>query len=65
MMDAFRKGDEVYRVSVMVEVLAASPREAIEYADRKLISDSVVADPRFVGFSVTAPGIAMTIETMP
>jgi hypothetical protein len=64
MMDAFRKSDEAYRVSVMVEVIAASSREALDYADSRLIGDSVVNDPRFVSFSVTTPG-EPTRDVMP
>lgn len=56
MMDAFKKGDEVYRVSIMVEVLANSADDAVNFADSKLITDAVVNNPRFVSFSVSTPG---------
>ena len=55
MMDACRSGDDVYRVNVSVEVLAQNADDAAEYVDRRLITSTVVADGRFVSFSVTTP----------
>lgn len=53
MIDAYRDGMDVYRVSVMIEVLAQNEDEAADYADRRLITDGVVNDPRFVSFNIS------------
>lgn len=63
-MDAFRKGDDIYRVSMMIEVIASSTREAVEYADKMLVTDRIANDPRFVSFNTTIPGSHFTVETM-
>lgn len=63
-MDAFREGDDVYKVSVMVEVLAKNAGDAVDFVDMALITDSVVNNPRMVSFSVSTPGY-VTREVMP
>jgi len=63
-MDAFKKGDEVYEVSIIVEVLGRTAADAVDFADRMLITDTVVNNPRLVSFSVTAPGQPVR-EVMP
>ena len=62
-MDAFKKGDNIYRVSMMIEVIASSEREAITYADDKLVTDRIANDPRFVSFNTTIKGAHFTVET--
>jgi hypothetical protein len=53
MNDAFKPGDDIYSISVMVEVIAANPNEAVLFVDKSLITDRIANDPRFVSFSVT------------
>lgn len=53
MIDAYQDGMDVYNVSVMIEVLAKNEDEAADYADRRLITDSVVSDPKLVSFSIS------------
>ena len=54
-MDAYRNGMDVHRVSIMVEILAASADDAVTYADQRIVTDAVVNDPRFVSFNITTP----------
>ena len=55
-MDAYREGMGIHRVSVMVEVLAENADAALDYADRMMVTDRVVNDPRFVSFSISILG---------
>ena len=53
MNDAFKPGDDIYSISVMVEVIAANPNEAVLFVDESLITEEVASNSRFVSFSVT------------
>jgi hypothetical protein len=54
MNDALKRGDDIYSISVMVEVIASNPQEAVLFVDESLITEKVASNSRFVSFSVTA-----------
>jgi hypothetical protein len=53
MNDALKRGDDIYYVSVMVQVIASNPQEALLFVDESLITEEVASNSRFVSFSVT------------
>jgi len=53
-MEASKSNDNVYSISVMVEVIASNASEAVDFVDSYLITDKVASEPRFVSFSVTS-----------